>query len=361
MNKKTVFNIVTMLIVIIILSVGILFALDKITGSNTLDAITNFISKQSKDDVVVEEKVDTTPIEISFATTDAIIYEQSTSITLKSNKEIEPEDASKYKLILAEVGEIGGKKYYLYALEIKNIGIGEANLKVKLKDKASNLQEVAVKIVRQDFSLPFGLREIVDWENSAYTADGNSFIAKVNKEYKLIDDYAPTDLKNLNQDYLLYTNTGSIFLRQEAADYLKAMLQTMQKDVNKNVVIASGYRSYSEQFKLYANWVRQLGQDEADKVSARPGFSEHQLGTVVDFIDQETGLVLTNDFDNSVAGLWLKNNAQNYGYVQSYPAGKQNATGYSHEAWHYRYVGIDNAKKVIESGLSLKEWLDGNL
>ncbi len=358
MNKKKVVTISLIIGIVVLLSVGLLFMLDKITNSNTLDSIRDAISNSQAKPVEEEKVVDTTPIALSYETTDAIIYESSTAITLKSNKEVKVEDATKYNLVLTEVGQDQSGKFYLYALEIKNIGVGEANLRVKITDEAQNSAEVDIKVTRQDYALPFGLKTISKWENSSYTANGDSLTAKVNKEYKLIDDYAPTDLKNLNSDYLLYTNTATIMLRQEAADYLKVMLTDLQSQVGKNVVIASGYRSYSEQFKLYANWVRQLGQEEADKVSARPGFSEHQLGTVVDFIDQETGLVLTNDFENSAAGSWLKANAQNYGYVMSYPEGKESATGYSHEAWHYRYIGIDNAKQVVESGLTLKEWLD---
>jgi len=354
-------KLVTILVVIALVtfaSVAILFVLDKVTGSNTITLLTNLISKSTQPDLP-QEIIDTTPLVLSYDTLESIIYESSTAITLKSNKEINPVDTTKYNLVLTKVEEDeSGLKYYLYALEIKNIGVGEANLKAKMKDKAGNEQEVDVKITRNDFSLPFGLKSIPDWENSSYTADGESLTAKVNKEFKLIDDYAPTDLKNLNQDYLLYTNTGSIMLRQEAADYLKAMLTALQKETNKNVVIASGYRSYSEQFSLYVNWVRQLGQEEADKVSARPGFSEHQLGTVIDFIDQETGLVLTNEFEKGTAGAWLKANSYKYGYIQSYPEGKESTTGYLHESWHYRYIGLDNADKVQQEGLTLKEWID---
>ncbi len=358
MNKKVI-NILIVVVLIIIVSVGILFALDKVTGSNTFESIQKAIDNLQPKPQEPEEVVDTTPLEISFETKEAIIYEPTTAITLSANKEIEVEDTNKYNLVLTQLGQTDeGKKYYLYALEIKNIGIGEANLAIKIQDKAGNKSVVGVLITREDFTMPFGLKNISKWENSSYTADGDSLNAKVNKEYKLIDDYAPADLKNLNQDYLLYTNTGSIMLRQEAADYLKAMLEAVKKETGKNIVIASGYRSYSEQFSLYVNWVRQLGQDEADKVSARPGFSEHQLGTVVDFIEQESGLSLTNAFDQSTAGRWLLENAYKYGYVQSYPEGKEGTTGYSHEAWHWRYIGIDNAKSLKESGLTLKEWLD---
>lgn len=358
MNKKLL-QIILVILLIIAVSIAILFALDKVTGSNTFESVEKALQNLQPKPEEVKEEIDTTPIEVTSDTKEAIIYEPSTAITIYSNKEIQVEDTNKYNLVLTKVGQTDeGAKYYLYALEIKNIGIGEANLAIKIQDKAGNKSVISLLVTRKDFAMPFGLKSINKWENSSYTADGNSLTAKVNKEYKLIDDYAPTDLKNLNQDYLLYTNTGSIMLRQEAADYLKAMLEAVRKETGKNIVIASGYRSYSEQFSLYVNWVRQLGQEEADKVSARPGFSEHQLGTVIDFIEQESGLSLTNNFDKSTAGKWLLENASKYGYVQSYPEGKEGATGYSHEAWHWRYIGIDSAKALKESSLTLKEWLD---
>lgn len=352
---KIIRKLIIFLVFVVIVGVPIILISDKALGGNTFErAFTRIQEILTPDEEDEEIPIDTTPLEVSSITSVATILEPMTAITVHSNKEIFVDDTEKYSLF--KVGTFENQLWY--ALEIKNLGVGSAVRKIPLHDQAGMTQELEVAITRLDFTLPFGLTELEDWEGAVYTARGDELLAQVNKEHKLIDDYVPIDLKNLNADYLLYTNTGSILLRQEAADYLKLMLEALKKDTGKNVVIASGYRSYDEQYKLYTNWVRQLGQEEADKVSARPGFSEHQLGTVVDFIDEETGLILTNNFGGGTAGKWLSANAANYGYVQSYPAGKESVTGYLQEDWHYRYVGIDNAKAVKESGLTLKEWIE---
>jgi D-alanyl-D-alanine carboxypeptidase len=156
----------------------------------------------------------------------------------------------------------------------------------------------------------------------------------------------------------LYTNSQGIRLRSEAADNLALMLKDLQKTTGKIAVIASGYRSINDQFKQYVSWVTELGQEEADKVSARPGYSEHSLGTVVDFMSQDSGFTFTNEFDNTIAGKWLLENSYKYGFVQSYPKGKEAITGYNYEAWHYRYIGVENALDLKESNLTLKEWIE---
>ncbi len=351
-------KITLILLIIVFLSAVLIYVIDTITGTNTVDQIKVSIDNILNPKEEVVEELDTTPLKVEYFTTEVTIYQGSTSVTLISNKEISIDGESKHSLVLAQLDEGNSPKKYYYALEINNIGIGDANVSLNVVDKAGNSSNIKVKVTREGFSLPFGMNEIEDWENSSYTSIGDDLLALVNKEYKLIDDYAPSDLLNLNQDYLLYTNKGDILLRKEAADYLSLMLGDLYDVTGRNVVIASGYRSYIEQYSLYASWVRQLGQSEADKISARPGFSEHQLGTVVDFIEAETGLELTNDFDDSTVGKWLLQNAYKYGYVLPYPEGKENITGYLHEAWHWRYIGVDNANLYKESGLTLKEWLE---
>jgi LAS superfamily LD-carboxypeptidase LdcB len=341
------------LVMLLVAAAGVILISDKLLGTNSLQAIKESIESRFTPAEPLVLGVDNTPLEVSYITTDITTYESSTAITLKSNKKISSSNPEKYNLVLVKEQD-----EYVYALEVKNLGVGPSNHSIEVKDEAGNAQVVTLSVAREDFTLPFGLKAIENWPDSVYTVDGDNLLAQVNKQHKLINDYIPEDLKNLNTDYLLYTNTGSILLKKEAADYLKLMLEELKRSTGKNVVIASGYRSFNEQYRLYSGWVRQLGQEEADKVSARPGFSEHQLGTVVDFIEAETGLTLTNDFDNSVAGKWLIENAQNYGFVQSYPEGKESITGYSREAWHYRFIGIDSAKEMKMSGLALKEWIE---
>ena len=93
------------------------------------------------------------------------------------------------------------------------------------------------------------------------------------------------------------------------------------------------------------------GQALADTYSARPGHSEHQTGLAFD-----VGAIDDN-FGSTAAGKWLANNAHLYGFIIRYPKGKENITGYKYEPWDIRFLGIDIATKVYESGLTLDEYL----
>ena len=301
-----------------------------------------------------EIKNDETSLEVNIKSTDINVLEKNTSITVVSNKNIRIEDSKKLELKFAS--ERNDEKYYV--LVIKNISIGPNTINLKVIAENGESKDFILSINREDYSLPYGLEEIEDWENTKFTVDGDNLLAQVDKTHKLVEDYAPSDLVDLNKDKLLYTNTTGILLREDAADYLVLMLKDLKKSTNKNIVIASGYRSTENQYKQYISWVKQLGQAEADKVSARPGYSEHSLGTSVDFMSEDSGFNFTNEFDKTDAGKWLTENAFKYGFVKSYPQGKTDKTGYSYEAWHYRYIGVENATKLRSENITLKEWLE---
>lgn len=115
--------------------------------------------------------------------------------------------------------------------------------------------------------------------------------------------------------------------------------------------LASGYRSYDTQNRIYNNYVDSYGKASADTFSARAGYSEHQTGLAID----------VNTIDDSFAGtpeaIWLENHAHEYGFIIRYPKGKESITGYKYEPWHIRYLGIDKATEVYNSGLTLEEFL----
>lgn len=115
--------------------------------------------------------------------------------------------------------------------------------------------------------------------------------------------------------------------------------------------IASGFRSYDRQNRIYNNYVAQDGKAAADRYSARPGHSEHQTGLAFDLN------YLTQAFGQSREGLWLAENCHKYGFIIRYPEGKEHITGYMYEPWHVRYIGVDMATAVYESGLCLEEYL----
>ena len=112
----------------------------------------------------------------------------------------------------------------------------------------------------------------------------------------------------------------------------------------------SGFRSYETQVKLYQDYVNQDGKAEADRYSARPGYSEHQTGLAFDLIGTNGNLVTEEK-----AAQWLLDHAADYGFVVRYLKGKEKETGYMAEEWHLRYVGKE-AKDIAASGLSLEEY-----
>lgn len=112
----------------------------------------------------------------------------------------------------------------------------------------------------------------------------------------------------------------------------------------------SGFRSYETQTQVYQDYVNKDGKAEADRYSARPGYSEHQTGLAFDLIGTDGDLVTEEK-----AAQWLLDHAADYGFVVRYLKGKEKETGYMAEEWHLRYVGKE-AKEIAASGLSLEEY-----
>lgn len=114
--------------------------------------------------------------------------------------------------------------------------------------------------------------------------------------------------------------------------------------------ILSSFRSYEDQDVIYNRYVAQDGRDATDTYSSRPGHSDHQTGYTFDLNSLE------QDFQYDPAGQWLDKNCYKYGFIIRYPKGKESSTGYMYEPWHVRYIGVDLATKVTQSGLSLEEY-----
>lgn len=130
------------------------------------------------------------------------------------------------------------------------------------------------------------------------------------------------------------------------------------KEAGYSIVAFSSFRSYDYQKDLYDKYVARDGKENADRYSARPGHSEHQTGLAFDVgeVGRED-LWLTSAFGETPAGKWLANNTHHYGFILRYPKGKESITGFMYESWHFRYLGVELATKVYESGLTLEEYL----
>jgi D-alanyl-D-alanine carboxypeptidase len=176
----------------------------------------------------------------------------------------------------------------------------------------------------------------------------------VDKKHALPDGYAPTDLAPVTGLYIAPGFGAS--LRPEALSALETMLDAAAV-AGYDIRVVSGHRSYQDQVATYQYWVDRLGEEEASRVSAKPGYSEHQLGTTADLGTADFGWDLTEGFGQTPAGKWLQANSATYGFALSYPDGKEDITGYAYEPWHYRYIGVNAARDWKASGLTLNQFL----
>lgn len=182
--------------------------------------------------------------------------------------------------------------------------------------------------------------------------------ALVNKTHPLQNSYAPDDLVTIEVPTVLQ-NSEVNQLRKGAAEALKELFTGAEKDGYK-LYARSGYRSYKTQQALFADYVSREGEVAANRYSARAGQSEHQTGLAMDVTSDSVSKGLTEQFGETEEGRWLAEKAHLYGFIIRYPKGQEGITGYIYEPWHIRYLGVELATKVFESGLTYEEYLSGN-
>ncbi len=153
-------------------------------------------------------------------------------------------------------------------------------------------------------------------------------------------DYEPDDLVDVP-----VAHTWEPVMRQEASDAVVAMFQAAADEADLYLASNSAFRSYSTQVDLYG--------DGSDPTTAPPGASEHQTGLAID-IGSEGGCTF-ECLEDSPEGEWLRANAYRFGFLLRYPADKVDVTGYPHEAWHYRYIGVELATRMHDTGFTTLE------
>lgn len=168
----------------------------------------------------------------------------------------------------------------------------------------------------------------------------------VNKYNKLPDNYEIDDLVTLDNEY---SKKGEK-VRETIYNDLKKMFDEAKKD-NINLNVISGFRTNEKQDTLFNNSIKKNGLDHALIYSAKPGYSEHQLGLAIDINSVEESFKNTNEYK------WLKNNSYKYGFIERYPEGKENITGFGYEPWHYRYLGVDVATKIFTENITYEEYV----
>lgn len=178
----------------------------------------------------------------------------------------------------------------------------------------------------------------------------------VNKQNPVPDNY---DAK------LGYIN-NSMQADARIIDDIYAMLDAAERD-GVDLMICSAYRSYDRQTTLFNNKIRKLldkGMSYLDAYAVGsmsvtvPGTSEHQLGMALDILTPSY-TEMDDGFGETEAGIWLKDNASEYGFILRYPAGKEEITGIIYEPWHFRYVSTEYSKEITELGITLEEYVNG--
>ena len=177
-----------------------------------------------------------------------------------------------------------------------------------------------------------------------------------NTQNPLPDGYEPPQLTTID--------AAGRQVDSRIADALQQMIAAAQED-GAHLVVTSAYRSYERQEELFVSMIREylaMGYSNAEAYAATkrlrnvPGTSEHQTGLTVDIISQSYWQ-LDEGYAETYEARWLKEHAAEYGFILRYPKDKTAITGTSFEPWHYRYVGVEDAQKIMAQGLCLEEYL----
>lgn len=181
----------------------------------------------------------------------------------------------------------------------------------------------------------------------------------VNKQYPCHHDGEETvSLMGVKTDSYMVTDYN-VSLNESIIENLNQWLDDFRDNYGESdVMIACGYRSRSNQEEIFNNEVDDVGEEEAVKWVAKPGYSEHQTGYVIDFTLYDSEEYGSIKYDGTGTYEWINENCYKYGFILRYPLGKEEITGYSYEPWHFRYVGYPAAYYIMQNNLTLEEYIE---
>jgi|AntAceMinimDraft_1070359.scaffolds.fasta_scaffold01604_10 D-alanyl-D-alanine carboxypeptidase len=242
---------------------------------------------------------------------------------------------------------------------IKNITADQEtqqNKIISLEDKANDIETILLAAEEKNLTLEEALEEAreraEDLEDQFDDIDDTvgsleklsktdaELLRKYSKVSFLNENYAPSDLSNIPSSYV-FNSDRTYKIHTEVLPFLEDMLDEAEDD-NIDISVISAFRSFGDQSVLKGNYTVLYGAGSANQFSADQGFSEHQLGTTVDFTNSAVGATFSG-FAQTEAYSWLKNNAYKYGFVLSYP---ESNSYYQFEPWHWRFVGERLAKDL---------------
>lgn len=279
---------------------------------------------------------------------------------LINHKDFKNKNIEKYIKYLKEYDNINGIIKYVNNYSDKDIKIDDTTLSL-INEKYFIIDYLDRYLNYYNENKDLSYKEVITRINSNldyefYTNSKESDISKemftlVNKYNYLKKDYIPNNLVNVTGKYA----RDKAQLVDIAYDNFVKMADAARKE-NLTIKITTGYRSYNFQSTLYNNYVKADGVKNADTYSARPGYSEHQLGYSADLTNAKN--VSFGNFENTNEYKWLQKNAHKFGFIMRYPKDKEYITGYMFESWHYRYVGVDIATYIYENNITYEEYYE---
>lgn len=216
----------------------------------------------------------------------------------------------------------------------------QSNLQPELNPEIEKLNRVLLSMSdRCKAAIPNGdpeefladLHRVLEVEKN-FRTDDLSLYYLIDKKHAVGSDYVPRDLVPVKGNELWNVSRNDLSLRPEAYAALEDLSRAALNDGIK-LLVSSTYRSYQYQEGLFNRYVKQDGLELAERYSARPGTSQHQLGVAVDFGS------ITDDWGDTKMGKWVYDHAADFGWSLSFPQGYEDVTGYMWECWHFRYIG----------------------
>jgi len=244
------------------------------------------------------------------------------------------------------LGAIGWGVYAYLEIRRENL-----NLRQSLESFRENLAQVEAKNARLAESLRLALGDVDTFASQVEELSGTvkklseldpELLKKYSKVYFLSENYVPRGLTEINPVYL-YRSTKPQQILALTYPYLWRLMEASIED-GLTLRIISAYRSFGTQGSLKNSYKVTYGAGTANQFSAEQGYSEHQLGTAVDFTNPTVGETFSG-FSKTAEYKWLTENAYKYGFVLSYP---ENNTYYVYEPWHWRFVGVALARRLQE-------------
>jgi len=221
-----------------------------------------------------------------------------------------------------------------------------------ISDQVAKLPESVQSIANQVAPKPATI-----FDPPEYSIDqADSIWVVVNKQRQISPlKYQPASLEFPAFPKPKVQNPFGLQMREEAAAATVELATDMAEAGKGTLILNSGFRTYKNQQGLYNRTRDTRGLAVAEKLSARPGHSEHQLGLAADFSVKGEGCVIMVCFGKTESGMWLAENAHEFGFVLRYPKGFKPITGFQYEPWHFRYVGMELATEMKTKGVRTLE------